>query len=92
MGLVDEADEVVGEVVQQAVRAIAGLAAVEDPRVILDAAAEPELAQHLHVVLGALAQPVDSSSLPAASSSAHRSLSSLPIAATASSIIPSRTL
>ena len=56
--LVDEADEVVREVVEQAVRAVARPAAVEDPRVVLDPRAEPELAQHLHVVLGALAQPV----------------------------------
>jgi hypothetical protein len=32
--------------------------AVEDPRVVLDARAEAELADHLHVVLGALAQAV----------------------------------
>ena len=56
--LVDEADEVVGEVVDQAVRALARLAAVEDARVVLDPVAEPELAQHLHVELGALPQAV----------------------------------
>ena len=56
--LVEEADEVLGEVVDQAVRARAGRAAVEDARVVLDAGAEPDLAQHLHVVLGALAQAV----------------------------------
>ena len=56
--LVDEADEVVGEVVDQAVRPRAGRARVEDPRVVLDPGAEPDLAQHLHVVLRALAQPV----------------------------------
>ena len=55
-GLVDEADEVVGEVVQQTVGPVTGSAAVEDPRVVLDPAAEAQLAQHLHVVLGALAQ------------------------------------
>ena len=58
VGLVDEADEIIGEVVEQAVGTVARLAAVEDPRVVLDARAEPELAQHLHVVLGPLAQPV----------------------------------
>ena len=58
MGLVDEADEVLGEVVDQAVRPLAGLAAVEDPRVVLDPRAEAHLAQHLHVVLRALAQAV----------------------------------
>src|SRR5207247_6932109 len=40
VGLVDEADEVAGEVVEQAVRARAGGPAVEDPRVVLDAVAE----------------------------------------------------
>ena len=58
VGLVDEADEVAREVVDQAVGALAGLAAVEDPRVVLDPRAEADLAQHLHVVLGALAQAV----------------------------------
>ena len=56
VGLVDEADEVLGEVVEQAVRAVAGSAAVEDPRVVLDPRAEAQLAEHLHVVLGPLAQ------------------------------------
>ena len=58
VGLVDEADEVLGEVVDQAVRPVAGHAAVEDARVVLDAVAEAHLAQHLHVVLRALAQAV----------------------------------
>src|SRR5438094_1342558 len=56
VGLVDEADEVAGEVVEQAVRARAGGPAIEDPRVVLDAVAEAHLPQHLHVVLRALAQ------------------------------------
>ena len=42
----------------QAVRPLARRASVEDARVVLDAVAEPHLAQHLHVVLRALAQPV----------------------------------
>src|SRR5919201_2690026 len=54
--LVDEADEVLGEEVEQAVRPLARLAAVEEARVVLDPVAEPELAQHLHVELGALPQ------------------------------------
>jgi hypothetical protein len=58
VGLVDEADEVLGEVVDEAVRPVAGVAAVEDPRVVLDAVAEAHLPQHLHVVLRALAQAV----------------------------------
>ena len=58
MGLVDEDDEVVGEVVDQRVGRAARRAAVEDPRVVLDPRAEAELAQHLHVVPGALLQPV----------------------------------
>ena len=58
VGLVDEADEVLGEVVDQAVGPLAGPAPVEDPRVVLDPRAEADLAQHLHVVLGALAQAV----------------------------------
>ena len=53
--LVDERDEVVREEVEQAVRAVAGLAAVEDARVVLDPVAQAELAQHLHVELRALA-------------------------------------
>ena len=43
VGLVDEADEVVGEVVDQRVRRAARRAAVEDPRVVLDPEAEAEL-------------------------------------------------
>src|SRR4051794_30814891 len=54
--LVDEADEVLREVVDQAVRAGARRAPVEDARVVLDPRAEPDFAQHLHVVLRALAQ------------------------------------
>ncbi len=58
MGLVEEAHEVLREVVDQAVRPIARAAAIEDPRVVLDPRAEAHLAQHLHVVLRALAQAV----------------------------------
>ena len=47
-----------GEVVDQAVRPGAGRPPVEDARVVLDAGAEADLAQHLHVVLRALAQAV----------------------------------
>ena len=58
MRLVDEDDEVVGEVVDQRVRRAARGAAVEDAGVVLDPGAEAELVQHLDVVLGALAEPV----------------------------------
>ena len=58
VGLVDETHEVLREVVDQAVRPLAGPAPVEDARVVLDPRAEPHLAQHLHVVLGPLTQPV----------------------------------
>ncbi|CAB5032326.1 unannotated protein [freshwater metagenome] len=55
--LVDEADEVVGEVVDQAVGPLARLAAVKDSRIVFNPATETGLAHHLDVVLGALAQP-----------------------------------
>ena len=58
MRLVDEDDVVGREVVEQRVRCRTGGAPVEDPRVVLDPVAEPELAHHLEVVLGALSDPV----------------------------------
>ena len=36
VGLVDEADKIIGEVIQQAVGALAAPAAIEDARVVLD--------------------------------------------------------
>ena len=81
-----------GEVVEQAVRPLARLAAVEDPRVVLDPVAEPELPQHLHVVLGALAQPVGLEQLALRLELRAPLVQLAPISATASSIIPSRTL
>ena len=62
--LVDEDDEVGGEVVEQRVRRRPGRAAVEDARVVLDPVAEAELLHHLEVVLGALADPVGLEHLP----------------------------
>ncbi len=56
--LVDEDDEVLGEVVDQRERVRPGRAALEDARVVLDPAREAELLQHLHVVLRALPDPV----------------------------------
>src|SRR5439155_26220533 len=53
-----ETAEVRGEEVERAVRAVASGAAVQDPGVVLDPVAEAELAEHLHVELGALPQPV----------------------------------
>ena len=58
MGLVDEDDEVVREVVDQRERMRPGRAALEHARVVLDPVAEAELLQHLDVVLGALADAV----------------------------------
>ncbi len=58
VGLVDEDDEVVGEVVDQRVRRAALGAAVENARVVLDPGGEADLFQHLDVIGGALAQPV----------------------------------
>ena len=56
--LVDEDDEVLGEVVEQRERVRSRRPALEDPRVVLDPVAEAELLHHLEVVLGALPQPV----------------------------------
>ena len=58
MRLVDEDDVVGRKVVEQRVRRRPGGATVEDARVVLDSVAEPELAHHLEVVLGALPDPV----------------------------------
>ena len=56
--LVDEADEVVREVVDQRERVRPGRPALQDARVVLDPAREAELLQHLHVVFRALPDPV----------------------------------
>ena len=56
--LVDDQQEVVGEVVEQAVRRGARLPAVGVPGVVLDARAGADLAHHLDVVGGAHAQPL----------------------------------
>ena len=56
--LVDDEQEVLGEVVDQAVRGRAGRPAVDVPGVVLDAGAEPDLAHHLDVVGGAHPQPL----------------------------------
>jgi hypothetical protein len=54
--LVEEDEGVVGEVVEQGEGRLAGSAPVEVARVVLDAAAVPERAQHLDVVHRALAE------------------------------------
>ena len=51
--LVDHAEPVVGEVVEQRVRRLTRCAAVDVARVVLDARAEPDLAEHLEVVVRA---------------------------------------
>ncbi len=53
MALVDEKDEILGEVVQQGVGASRG-AALNDPAVVLDAGAVAQLRHHLYVVHGTL--------------------------------------
>ena len=54
MGLVDDGQEVVGEIVEQGEGRLAGGAAGQVAGVVLDARAVAELAQHLEVVEGAL--------------------------------------
>ncbi len=64
--LVDEDQHVLREVVEQRERVRARRATLEDPRVVLDPGAEPELLHHLEVVLGALPQAVRLEHLPLA--------------------------
>ena len=56
--LVDHDQEVLGEVVEQRERRLAEVAAVDVHRVVLDAVAVADLADHLEVVLGAHPQPL----------------------------------
>ena len=58
MGLVQDHEEVVGEVVEQRVGPLARRASVEVGAVVLDAVAEAQFRHHLQVVLGAHAQPL----------------------------------
>ena len=64
MGLVDEDDEVLLEVVEERERVRARRAALEDARVVLDPVAEAQLLHHLEVVLGALPEAVRLEHLP----------------------------
>ena len=54
MAFVDDHEEIVGEVIQQAEGAGAGAAAVEEAGVVFDAGAEAELLYHLEVVVHTL--------------------------------------
>jgi hypothetical protein len=54
VGLVDEDEEVAGEVVEERGRGLAGEAAGEVARVVLDAVAEADGLDHLEVEAGAL--------------------------------------
>ena len=56
VALVDDAEHVLGEVVDQGIGRLARLAAVEVARVVLDAVAEPHGLEHLEVVGGALCE------------------------------------
>ena len=58
VALVDDAQEVFREVVDERVRRLAGRAAVHVPRVVLDAGAEPHRLEHLQVVVHAHLQPL----------------------------------
>ena len=56
MALVDDAEHVLREVVDKREGRLAGFAAVEMARVVLDAVAEAHGLEHLEVVVGALLQ------------------------------------
>ena len=56
VAFVDDCEEIVREIVEEALRRRAGRAASQRPRIVLDAVAVAELAHHLYVVFGALAQ------------------------------------
>ena len=58
VALVDDEQEVVGEVVEQRERRLARAATVDVHRVVLDAVAVADLLHHLEVVLRAHAQPL----------------------------------
>ena len=58
MGLVNDEKEVVREIVKETVRGGALPAAVDVPRIVLNAVAEPHLLHHFQVIGGAHAQPL----------------------------------
>ena len=55
---IDDQQEILGEIIDQRVRLFAGLAAVEMPAVVFDAAAIADLQNHLQIVFGAGEQPL----------------------------------
>ena len=71
MALVDDGEEVVGEVVQQAEGAHAGTAAVEIAGVVLYARTVAHLAHHLHVIGHALVQALGLGEAVLAGKSSH---------------------
>ena len=58
MALVDDAQEIIREIVDERVRGLSGLTSVEMPGVILDAAAKSHGLQHLKIVVHAHLQPL----------------------------------
>ena len=58
VALVDEDERVVGQIFEQRRRRLAGLAAGEIARIVLDAGAEAGRLHHLQVEHGALLQPL----------------------------------
>ena len=57
MAFVNDGEEIVGEIVQQAERSHPGTTSVKVPRIVLDAGAVAHLTHHLHVVGYTLVQP-----------------------------------
>ena len=58
MALVDDAQEIVREIVDERVRGLSGLTSVEMPGVVLDAAAKSHGLQHLKIIVHAHLQPL----------------------------------
>ena len=64
MRLVDDQQEVVGEVVEQRPGPLAGVAPGQVAGVVFDAGADARLAHHLQIEVGALLQPLRFQQLP----------------------------
>ena len=56
MALVDDAEHVLGKVIDQGKRRLARLATVQMTRIVLDAVAEAHGLEHLKIIIGALLQ------------------------------------